>query len=50
MNVASHEAWLTARQELLELEKAHTRRADELAEQRRRLPWVQIDKTYRFDT
>ncbi len=42
--------WLKARIELLEAEKEHTRRSDELAQQRQQLPWVRIDKTYRFDT
>ncbi|QTD91056.1 DUF899 domain-containing protein [Burkholderia anthina] len=42
--------WLAARRALLEAEKALTRQSDELARQRRALPWVRIDKTYRFDT
>src|ERR1700736_5730724 len=42
--------WLAARLELLEAEKALTRRGDELAEQRRELPWVRVDKEYRFQT
>ena len=42
--------WLAARLELLEAEKAHTRRGDELAKLRQELPWVRIDKDYRFDT
>jgi predicted dithiol-disulfide oxidoreductase (DUF899 family) len=42
--------WLAARLELLEAEKALTRRSDELARQRQELPWVRIDKEYRFDT
>jgi len=42
--------WLKARIELLEAEKELTRRSDELAQQRQQLPWVRIDKTYRFDT
>ena len=41
--------WLAARLELLEAEKALTRRSDELARQRQELPWVRIDKEYRFD-
>ena len=41
--------WLEARLELLEAEKELTRRSDELARQRRELPWVRIDKEYRFD-
>jgi predicted dithiol-disulfide oxidoreductase (DUF899 family) len=46
----TREEWRRARVELLELEKAHTRRADELARMRRELPWVPIDKPYAFDT
>lgn len=42
--------WLAARLELLEAEKELTRRSDELAERRQSLPWVRIDKEYRFDT
>ncbi len=42
--------WLTARLALLEAEKEHTRRADELAERRQQLPWVRIDKPYAFET
>jgi predicted dithiol-disulfide oxidoreductase (DUF899 family) len=46
----SREEWLAARIELLEEEKELTRRGDELAQRRQALPWVQIDKDYRFDT
>jgi predicted dithiol-disulfide oxidoreductase (DUF899 family) len=42
--------WLAARLELLEAEKELTRRSDELARRRQQLPWVRIDKQYRFDT
>ena len=42
--------WLAARIDLLKAEKEHTRRADELARRRQELPWVRIDKQYRFDT
>ncbi len=42
--------WLAARLELLEAEKEHTRRGDELARRRQELPWVRIDKEYRFET
>ena len=42
--------WLTARLELLEAEKELTRRSDELARKRQELPWVRIDKEYRFAT
>jgi predicted dithiol-disulfide oxidoreductase (DUF899 family) len=47
---ATHHEWLAARLELLEAEKELTRRSDELAQARRDLPWVRIDKEYRFDT
>ncbi|OLC76131.1 MAG: thioredoxin [Gemmatimonadetes bacterium 13_1_40CM_4_69_8] len=42
--------WLAARRELLEGEKELTRRSDELARRRQELPWVRIDKDYRFAT
>jgi predicted dithiol-disulfide oxidoreductase (DUF899 family) len=42
--------WLAARRALLEDEKEHTRRGDELARRRRELPWVLVEKDYRFDT
>jgi predicted dithiol-disulfide oxidoreductase (DUF899 family) len=42
--------WLAARLELLEAEKDLTRRSDELAQRRQQLPWVRIDKAYRFET
>jgi predicted dithiol-disulfide oxidoreductase (DUF899 family) len=42
--------WLAARVELLEAEKALTRHGDELAQRRQNLPWVRIDKDYRFET
>ena len=48
--VGTREEWLAARLKLLEAEKAHTRRGDELAKMRQELPWVRIDKGYRFDT
>ncbi len=44
------EEHLAARTELLAAEKELTRRADEIARQRRALPWVRVDKEYRFDT
>src|SRR5215471_2737706 len=44
------EEWLAARLELLEAEKELTRLSDELARRRQQLPWVRIDKDYRFDT
>jgi predicted dithiol-disulfide oxidoreductase (DUF899 family) len=46
----TREEWLAARLELLEAEKELTRRSDELARRRQELPWVRIDKKYRFDT
>jgi predicted dithiol-disulfide oxidoreductase (DUF899 family) len=46
----TREEWLAARLELLEAEKALTRRSDELALLRQELPWVRIDKEYRFAT
>jgi predicted dithiol-disulfide oxidoreductase (DUF899 family) len=47
--VVSRAEWQAAREELLQREKEHTRMADELARQRRELPWVAIEKEYRFD-
>jgi predicted dithiol-disulfide oxidoreductase (DUF899 family) len=46
----TREEWLAARLELLQAEKELTRRSDAIAEQRRKLPWVRVDKPYRFDT
>ena len=48
--IATREQWLTARLELLEAEKELTRRSDEVARQREQLPWVPVEKDYRFDT
>jgi predicted dithiol-disulfide oxidoreductase (DUF899 family) len=48
--IGTREEWLKARLELIEAEKEHTRRSDELARQRQALPWVRVDKGYRFDT
>jgi predicted dithiol-disulfide oxidoreductase (DUF899 family) len=42
--------WLAARLDLLEAEKELTRRSDELARRRQQLPWVRVDKEYRFET
>jgi predicted dithiol-disulfide oxidoreductase (DUF899 family) len=42
--------WRAARVELLKAEKEHTRRGDELARRRQELPWVRVEKEYRFDT
>src|SRR5262245_60825559 len=46
----TREQWLTARLTLLEAEKELTRRSDQVAQRRQELPWVRIDKEYRFDT
>src|SRR5438045_9787168 len=45
----TREEWRTARLELLEAEKELTRRSDDLARRRQELPWVRIDKEYRFE-
>jgi predicted dithiol-disulfide oxidoreductase (DUF899 family) len=47
--VVGRAEWQAAREELLQREKEHTRMADELARQRRELPWVAIEKEYLFD-
>jgi predicted dithiol-disulfide oxidoreductase (DUF899 family) len=46
----TREEWLAARLDLLGAEKALTRQSDELARRRQALPWVRIDKEYKFDT
>jgi predicted dithiol-disulfide oxidoreductase (DUF899 family) len=46
----TRDEWRAARLQLLEAEKELTRRSDELAQQRQQLPWVRIDKAYRFET
>ena len=48
--IGTREEWLAARIELNEAEKELTRRGDELALRRQALPWVRVDKTYRFET
>src|SRR6202051_5185087 len=48
--IGTREQWLAARLQLLEDEKALTRRGDELAQRRQELPWVRIDKEYSFET
>ena len=48
-NVVSRDAWLQARKEFLTREKELTRLRDEIARERRALPWVRIDKSYVFD-
>jgi predicted dithiol-disulfide oxidoreductase (DUF899 family) len=47
---ASREEWLSQRLELLAAEKELTHRSDELARKRQALPWVRVEKEYRFDT
>src|SRR5262249_21025799 len=42
--------WLAARLALLEAEKELTRRSDEVARRRQELPWVRVEKPYRFET
>jgi predicted dithiol-disulfide oxidoreductase (DUF899 family) len=46
----TREEWLAARVELLDAEKDLTRRSDELTQQRQQLPWVRVEKDYRFET
>jgi predicted dithiol-disulfide oxidoreductase (DUF899 family) len=46
----TREQWLAARLELLGAEKELTRRSDEVARRRRELPWVRVDRDYRFET
>jgi predicted dithiol-disulfide oxidoreductase (DUF899 family) len=46
----SREEWLAARLDLLNAEKEYSRQGDDLARRRQELPWVRIDKDYRFDT
>jgi predicted dithiol-disulfide oxidoreductase (DUF899 family) len=46
----TREEWLAARLDLLAAEKELTRRGDEVAQRRQELPWVRIDKEYRFET
>jgi len=46
----TREEWLSARRALLEEEKALTRQSDEIARKRQELPWVRMDKDYRFET
>jgi predicted dithiol-disulfide oxidoreductase (DUF899 family) len=48
--IGTREEWLAARLPLLKAEKELTRRSDEVARQRQELPWVRIEKEYRFDT
>jgi predicted dithiol-disulfide oxidoreductase (DUF899 family) len=48
--IATREEWETAREALLVREKEHTRLGDELAKQRRELPWVRVGKEYKLET
>jgi predicted dithiol-disulfide oxidoreductase (DUF899 family) len=48
--IGTQEEWQAERDALLKEEKELTRRSDELAEKRRRLPWVPVEKDYRFET
>jgi predicted dithiol-disulfide oxidoreductase (DUF899 family) len=48
--IVSRDEWLDARLELLKKEKELTRLSDEVAGRRQELPWVRVDKAYRFDT
>ena len=47
--IGTREEWVAARDRLLVREKEHTRVGDEIAQQRRELPWVRVEKDYRFD-
>jgi predicted dithiol-disulfide oxidoreductase (DUF899 family) len=49
-STGTREEWLAARLELLEAEKEHTRRGDELARRRQELPWVPVEREYSFET
>jgi predicted dithiol-disulfide oxidoreductase (DUF899 family) len=48
--IGTRKDWLAQRLALLEAEKELTRRGDEVAQQRQELPWVRLDKEYRFET
>jgi predicted dithiol-disulfide oxidoreductase (DUF899 family) len=48
--IATREEWQAAREKLLIREKEHTRFGDELAQERRDLPWLPVNEDYRFDT
>jgi predicted dithiol-disulfide oxidoreductase (DUF899 family) len=48
--IGTREQWLKARLDLLKEEKELTRRSDDVARRRQELPWVRIDKEYRFET
>src|SRR4030095_6343125 len=48
--IVTRKQWLATRLKLLKAEKELTRRSDDVAQQRQKLPWVLIDKEYRFET
>ena len=48
--IATRDEWLAARAALLEREKEHTRVGDELARERRALPWLPVEKEYTLQT
>ncbi len=48
--IVTRKEWLAERLQLLQAEKEHTRRSDALAARRQQLPWVRVEKDYRFDT
>ena len=48
--IGTREWWLAASADLLEREKEHTRMGDDLAQQRRALPWVRVEKEYTLQT
>src|SRR5215216_7699086 len=48
--IATREDWQAARDELAKLEAEHAKLAQKVTEQRRRLPWVRVEKAYEFDT
>ncbi len=47
--VVSRHEWQAARDEVLQREKEHTQMADKLARKSRELPWIAVEKQYRFD-
>ena len=47
--IVSAEAWNAAREEMLAKEKAHMRAGDALAAERRRMPWLAVEKAYEFE-
>jgi predicted dithiol-disulfide oxidoreductase (DUF899 family) len=47
--IVSAREWAEAREKLLVKEKEHTRARDALAAQRRRMPWLAVEKEYRFE-